>query len=465
MSKPIQIAVVGHTNVGKTSLLRTLTRKVNFGKVDEQPGTTRHPESVDFRIDGVSVIRYWDTPGMEDSASLHHFLQEFWRTDDSAAEWIRAFLKGPEASKSFEQEAKVLRKMIDVDAAIYVIDCRADTLPKYKYEIQILSACAKPILPILNFVRHADSQEAKWQELLKINHLHVMVRFDAVAPFVGSERKLYDYLSLVLEDHHEQFKLVTEDIERQASERQVASCRLLADLMVSVASMRRGIDKADIADDQKKAAFELTFKRELVALVRTCIVDLLEVHAFRKEDAEVAIPSWESGRWESDVLNPDVLLNDGKRIGTGALVGGAVGLAVDLLLAGMSLGAASAIGATIGGVLGEGLGQVPHKVINLVRGKKDLTLGDEALIDLIHNMVRLIKALEIRGHASMDKVDTSSSLTPGGIGRVREVAQALKTARSDANWERRIGSARPNNKKREKLVGLVEKQLLGILRL
>jgi len=199
--------------------------------------------------------------------------------------------------------------------------------------------------------------------------------------------------------------------------------------------------------------------------VRACSVDLLEVHAFRKDDAEVAIPSWESGRWESDVLNPDLLLNDGQRIGTGALVGGAVGFAVDLLLHGLSLGAASALGATIGGVLGEGLGQVPHKVINLVRGKKDLTLGDEALIDLIHNMMRLISALEIRGHASMDKVGTSASLTPEATARVREVAKALKAARSDAKWERRIGSPRPNNRKREKLVGLVEKQLLGILRL
>ncbi len=465
MSKPIQIAVVGHTNVGKTSLLRTLTRKVSFGEVSEQPGTTRHPQSVDFRIDGVSVIRYWDTPGMEDSASLHHFLQEFWRTDDSAAGWIRAFLKGPEASKSFEQEAKVLRKMIDVDAAIYVIDCRADILPKYKYEIQILSACAKPILPILNFVRSADSQEAKWQELLAVNHLHVMVRFDAVAPFVGSERKLYDYLSLVLEDHHEQFTLVTKDIELQASERRVASCRLLADLMVSIAAMRRRIDQADLAGDQKKTVFVQAFKRDLVTLVRTCIVDLLEVHAFRKDDAEFAIPSWESGRWESDVLNPDVLLNDGKRTGAGALVGGAVGFAVDLLLAGTSLGAASAIGATIGGVVSAGWGQVLHKVSNIFRGNKDLTLDDKALIDLICNMVRLVKAIEIRGHASMDKVEASSDPTPEAMTRIREVAEALKTARSDPKWERRIGNPRPNIKKREKLVRLIEGHLIGILRI
>ncbi|WP_241130446.1 GTPase, partial [Achromobacter xylosoxidans] len=36
----INVAVVGHTNTGKTSLLRTLTRDTSFGDVADQPGTT-----------------------------------------------------------------------------------------------------------------------------------------------------------------------------------------------------------------------------------------------------------------------------------------------------------------------------------------------------------------------------------------------------------------------------------------
>ena len=52
MADPIAIAVVGHTNAGKTSLLRTLTRRSGFGEVSDRPGTTRHVESIDLRIDG-----------------------------------------------------------------------------------------------------------------------------------------------------------------------------------------------------------------------------------------------------------------------------------------------------------------------------------------------------------------------------------------------------------------------------
>ena len=35
----LRVAVVGHTNTGKTSLLRTLMRDVNFGEVSDRPAT------------------------------------------------------------------------------------------------------------------------------------------------------------------------------------------------------------------------------------------------------------------------------------------------------------------------------------------------------------------------------------------------------------------------------------------
>ncbi len=40
----INIAVVGHTNTGKTSLIRTLLRDDCFGNIDESAGTTRYVE-------------------------------------------------------------------------------------------------------------------------------------------------------------------------------------------------------------------------------------------------------------------------------------------------------------------------------------------------------------------------------------------------------------------------------------
>ena len=62
---PLKLAVVGHTNVGKTSLLRTLTRDVGFGEVSHRPSTTRHVEGARLSVDGEPLLDLYDTPGLK----------------------------------------------------------------------------------------------------------------------------------------------------------------------------------------------------------------------------------------------------------------------------------------------------------------------------------------------------------------------------------------------------------------
>ena len=77
MSRPVlTVAVVGHTNTGKTSLLRTLTRDIGFGEVSDRPATTRHVEGTAVLLAGKKVIELFDTPGLEDSIGLLDRLDE-----------------------------------------------------------------------------------------------------------------------------------------------------------------------------------------------------------------------------------------------------------------------------------------------------------------------------------------------------------------------------------------------------
>ncbi len=46
MAQPLHLMVAGHTNVGKTSLMRTLGRNAAFGQVANAPGTTQHVEAL-----------------------------------------------------------------------------------------------------------------------------------------------------------------------------------------------------------------------------------------------------------------------------------------------------------------------------------------------------------------------------------------------------------------------------------
>jgi hypothetical protein len=223
----IRIAVVGHTNAGKTSLLRTLTRRVDFGEVSQRPGTTRHVESVDLEVNGEAAVRFFDTPGLEDAVALREHLAGF-DTQATPPERIRQFLQGPEAHGVFEQEAKVLRTMLDIDAAFLVIDVREPVLPKFRDEIELLNSCARPVLPVLNFVRDAASREPAWKELLSAYGLHVQVRFDAAAPFVGAERDLYNDLATLLRERRDQLRGVADFLDTEAAERRRSACTRIA---------------------------------------------------------------------------------------------------------------------------------------------------------------------------------------------------------------------------------------------
>ena len=104
MTEPLKLAVVGHTNVGKTSLLRTLTRDVGFGEVSHRPSTTRHVEGARLSVDGEPLLELYDTPGLEDAIALLDYLERLERPGerlDGPARLAR-FLQGSEARQRFD---------------------------------------------------------------------------------------------------------------------------------------------------------------------------------------------------------------------------------------------------------------------------------------------------------------------------------------------------------------------------
>jgi predicted GTPase len=446
----IDIAVVGHTNAGKTSLLRTLTRQARFGEVAERPGTTRHVQAIALDTDGQTLVRYFDTPGLEDSVALQHHLKQLPEAL-SPPQRVRALLDGPEACGVFEQEAKVLRQMLAADAAIYVIDCREPLLPKHRSEIEVLNTCARPIMPVLNFVRSANSREAEWREALAGHGLHAAVLFDAVAPFVGAERQLYEDLSVLMRQHKTTLQTVLRDLERQAAERRAASAQRVADTLISAAAMRREVAPEILADARAKEAFVKAFRGELIDSVRHCVHDLLQMHGFDRDDATLDVAPWTSDRWASDLFNPETLATVGRLLGRGAAAGAAVGFTLDLALAGMSLGAATALGAAIGGALSQGWGQAPRMLRNKVMGIEELTLDNSVLVLLADNLTHLCQVLEARGHAAQDTIELRMAPSSAYRQALLQLLEPLQQARAHPDWEHRPGQARDHSRRREVL--------------
>jgi hypothetical protein len=431
---PIRIAVVGHTNAGKTSLLRTLTRRVNFGEVSQRPGATRHVESVDLEVGGQSAVRFFDTPGLEDAVALREHLDGADDRSLTPPERIRRFLQGPETHGVFEQEAKVLRALLDADAAFLVIDAREPVLPKFRAEIELLNACARPVLPVLNFLHHAAQRESDWKELLSAYGLHVVVRFDAAAPFVGAERELYRDLSTLLRDRRAELDRVAASLDAESAQRRQAACRRIAELLVDATAMRRSATAAEFDDERERGRLMAELRQTLFDKAQRCADDLLALYGFRQGDADEApLPALE-GRWSMDFFHPEALKDAGLLLGKGVAVGAAVGVVADLALAGLSLGTGAALGGAIGGAMSQGLGPLGRKLANKLRDVHELTVEDRVLFVLLNWQLGLLRALEQRGHAATDRIGAAGTdaIDPRALA---VIVQAAQPARSHPEWE------------------------------
>lgn len=449
MNQPIEIAVVGHTNVGKTSLLRTLTRKHGFGEVSDRPGTTRHVERIDLHVEGRTAVRFYDTPGLEDAVALQHYMAGLPGEFANPVERVRAFLAGPEAHAAYEQEAKVLRKMLEVDAAVYVIDCRQEVLPKYRSEIELLCACARPVMPVLNFIAASGARAEGWREVLAGFNLHVWMQFDAVAPFVGAERQLFQDLCVLLRSRQGELQAVVAELDRQAQARRAAAATLVARLLVHAAAQRLAVPRSDLATPAGRAQAVAQFRKSLAEHTQQVVQAILGVYGFRPDEADVALTPWTSGRWQADLFHPQTLQDAGRKLGTGAAVGAAVGFAADVALAGMSLGAATALGAAVGGVASQGWSQVPRKLRHKLQGVEELTLEDAVLLGLADSLMRLVRALERRGHAATTQLAIAAQSETHEA--LQSVVRALAPARGFADLPKASVLAASQDARREAL--------------
>ena len=455
MTEALKLAVVGHTNVGKTSLLRTLTRDVGFGDVSHRPSTTRHVEGARLSVDGEPLLELYDTPGLEDAIELLDFLERLApageRIDGPAR--VERFLAGPEARQRFEQEAKVLRQLLGSDAGLYVIDAREPVLAKYRDELAVLADCGKPLLPVLNFVRDAEQREEEWRTALARLGLHALVRFDTVAPPEDGERRLYESLALLLEPARGRLERLIHAHEAQAVERLGAGRRLIAELLVDVAACRRRVP--DNAEQERSATLAL---REAVRQrEQRCVETLLQLYAFRHDDAQAGDLPLLDGRWGDDLFNPETLKQMGVKIGSGMAAGAAAGAGIDLMVGGITLGAAALLGALAGG----GAQTARHygnRLLGKLKGEKELTVDDAVLRLLALRQKQLLDALATRGHAAQDAIRLESPQEQAW--KDGKLPKPLSVARAHPEWSSLNGKLRAAIEEREQLIDALAREAL-----
>ncbi|MDE4453988.1 GTPase/DUF3482 domain-containing protein [Psychrobacter sp. DAB_AL62B] len=401
----LKLAVVGHTNTGKTSILRTLLRDVYFGEVKNEAATTRHVERAQLTDSqtGEVLVTLYDTPGLEDASGLMDWLEDNTASRRDGIERLQQFLAADIAQGvdsnvtdnygsqdyNYSQEAKVIRQLLASDMAIYVVDAREPVLGKYKDELAILSWAAIPVMPVFNFTDSQDANIDDWQTMLARRNLHISTRFDSVAFEFEDEMRLWKNLATML-THSEMLEQLmqrrTEDWAQLYDEANI----IIADFLLNVAAFVREINEDDDPMPVLQQMQEAVRQSE-----RAMQHNLLNLYKFY--DNAVAATPLELQAYQQDPFDPELLKSYGIRTTSGAAAGALLGLGIDAAALGTTLGLGAAIGGIAGGLLSN-----TSSIADRITGVKRLYIDPATLTLLATRAIDLLNTLRHRGHAATD---------------------------------------------------------------
>lgn len=434
--EPLKLAVVGHTNTGKTSLLRTLLRNMYFGEVKNEAATTRHVERalISDSQTGENLVALFDTPGLEDASGLMDWLEDNTASRRDGIERLQQFLASDIAKsdaqgdglnnvlEDYSQEAKVIRQLLSSDMAIYVIDAREPVLGKYKDELAILSWSAIPVMPVFNFTDSQDANISDWQTMLARRNLHISTRFDSVAFEFEDEMTLWQNLATMLTHPDTLNQLIVRRREDWAQLYEQASI-IIAHFLIDVAAYVREIDE----DDDPLPV--LTEMQEAVRQSeRTMQGKLLNLYKFY--DNTAVVTPLELSEYQQDPFDPELLKSYGLRTTSGAAAGALLGLGIDAAALGTTLGLGAAIGGIAGGILSN-----TSTIADKLTGVKRLFIDPATLTLLATRSLDLLASLRHRGHAA--NADTpiaelQEATTPPW--NPNKLPSELKKARGKPQW-------------------------------
>lgn len=426
----LEIAVVGHTNTGKTSLIRTMLRSVDFGKVEDAAGTTRHVERATIFAQEEAILHLHDTPGIEDVYALQEKLATLTakRKQSSPREILQQFVSTVTFSDPLEQEAKVIRQVLLSDVLLYVIDVREPVLEKYLVEIEVLSKAMIPIIPVFNFVAEHRSGLDIWRAKLAAFHIHASLELDTVAFTFEAEKRLYQKIQSLAEVHYTRLQRLINYRAQVWRTLCHSAAKRIAALIVTAACHRELTGEDPSANQVNEHVAAENLRNFVRQAEQNCLQDLLKLFNFTDNDVVLHRIPIQDGHWELDLFAPGVLKAYGLDIGSAALKGAAAGAGIDLLTGGLSLGTASMLGALVGTGWST-FRRYGREIQAMIQKARWLCVDDSTLRLLYLRQRELLEKLTHRGHAAI---------------HVDEVTQRPNPSDLPAEWSEMIAILRQN---------------------
>lgn len=350
----ITLSLVSHTNVGKTTLARTLLRR-DVGEVLDHAHVTEVAEAHELlAADGARLV-LWDTPGFGDSARLAGrlkrekgpigwFLHQVWDRNRDRPLWC-------------SQEA--LRNIrYDADVVLYLVNAseEPEDAGYVRHELEILSWTDRPVLLILNQTGAPGSSTAELEEAWRRyasswTCVRAVLPLDAFSRSWIQEGVLFDQVvELLPESQRPVMRRLAKEWKAQGR-RVFETCVLeMATHLARAATDRAILERGKTSVLERRRAMSALAER-LITSERHLWDAIISAHGLDGRAAAEVKQRVEDFEVEgAPVLSPR----------KGALIGGAVsgaisGLMADIMAGGLTFGGGLVAGTILGAIGGAGL--------------------------------------------------------------------------------------------------------------
>ncbi|NET08205.1 MAG: GTPase/DUF3482 domain-containing protein [Symploca sp. SIO2B6] len=358
----INIAVSGHTNTGKTTLIRTFMR-TSIGEVGDSPNVTKKGEA--YFYDGLQAT-FIDTPGFQQASAVAIYLDLQQENPDlkMPSAWESKVIYDRDAMNSIEASQVVL----------YVGDLNVVPDDSHKEELNIIKKIQPKVVGILNQYRKQSEVSDKeainhrinlWKELFEAEGIEFVV-FDAHWDNPVKINKIYDSIHKILEpEHQDLFSEGLEKFKNRQAEIRKESCSMLAECIKDIqeyegVSFKKSLYRNE--EQQEEAKNKIT--RELYD---KSVGFMARVSALYQIAAEFPTSPKDEIKYKMKQLpNFSARVSVGSSTATmlgsgGAILGASIGAGITMILTG-GLGieaevlSGALLGVQIGGVIGGFIG-------------------------------------------------------------------------------------------------------------
>ncbi|WP_343292086.1 DUF3482 domain-containing protein [Vandammella animalimorsus] len=399
----VQLCLISHTNIGKTTLLRTLLGQ-DVGDIRDAAHVTDSADAhVLVRTSEGDTLTLWDTPGFGDSVRLHQRLQQ----QSNPIGWFLSNIWDRWRDKPFWMSQHALRAARDsADVVLYLVNAaeHPDDVGYLDAEMHLLRWLGKPAIVLLNqlgapqTIAQQDADLRLWSSALAryAPMVQGVLALDAFTrSWIHEQRLLHLVQPLLPAAKQPGYQRLVTAWEATNQQRFADSMQHIAQLLIEAAQARQPVAQASGAGlpwsgikkvlqpgtpSAPEAAEQQAMQQLLLQVQRQeqrCHEALLQLHRL---DGRAGQSIREQLSNHFTVQQP----LDMRRMGLwGALSSGAAGgLGADLATGGLSMGMGAVLGALAGAAAFAGAALGLNKL--RAHNEHQVTLSEEFLDALLH---------------------------------------------------------------------------------